>query len=78
MDSNITEKTDSHTNIDKNVKGMTDAITKAAKESIPNKTVTIRPNNPLWITSHIRSLIRKHKLTYNKLKKSNQKHHLTK
>ena len=78
MDSNIMEKIDSHTNIDQNVKDMTDAITKAAEDSIPNKTVTIRPNDPPWITSHIRLLIRKRKLTYRKFKKSKQNHHWTK
>ena len=62
MNSNIMEKIDSHTNIDQNVKDMTDAITKAAEDSIPNKTVTSRPNDTPWITSHIRLLIRK--LTY--------------
>ena len=35
------EKIDSHTNIDQNIKDMTDAITKAAEDLIPNKTVTI-------------------------------------
>ena len=78
MDSNIMEKIDSHTNIDQNVKDMTDAITKAAEDSIPNKTVTIRPNDPPWITSHIRLLILKRKLTYRKFKKSKQNHHWTK
>ena len=48
---------------------MTDAITKAAEDSIPNKTVTTRPNDPPWITYHIRLLIRKRKLTYHKFKK---------
>ena len=75
MDSNIMEKIDSHTNIDQNVKDMTDAITKAAEDSIPHKTVTIRPNDPPWITSHIRLLIRKRKLTYRKFKNSKQNDH---
>ena len=57
---------------------MTDAIPKAAEDSIPNKTVTIRPNDPPWITSHIRLLIRKRKLTYRKFKKSKQNHPWTK
>ena len=57
MESNIIVKIDSHTNIDRNVKDMTDAITKAAEVSIPNKTVTIRPNDPLWITSHTQAHI---------------------
>ena len=57
---------------------MTDAITKAAEDSIPNKTVIIRPNDPPWITSHFRLLIRKRKLTYCKFKKSKQNHHWTK
>ena len=45
MDSNIAEKIDLHTNIDQNVRDMTEAITKAAEDSIPNKTVTIRLND---------------------------------
>ena len=47
---------------------------------MPKKTVTIsiRPNDPPWITSHIRLLIRKHKLTYRKFKKLKQNHHWTK
>ena len=32
----------SHTNTDQKEKDMTDAITKAAEDSIPNKTVSIR------------------------------------
>ena len=37
MDSDITEKIDLHTNIDQNVKFMTDAITKAAEDSTDTK-----------------------------------------
>ena len=44
MDSNIAEKIDLLP-IDQNVRDMTEAITKAAEDSIPNKTVTIRPND---------------------------------
>ena len=35
------EKIDSHTNIDQNVKDMTDAITKAAEDSIPNNLLLL-------------------------------------
>ena len=52
MDSSIMEKIDTHTNTDQNVKDMTDAIAKAAEDSTPNKTVTIRSNDLTWITSH--------------------------
>ena len=45
MDSNIAEKIDLHSNIDQNVRVMTEAITNAAEDSIPNKTVTIRQND---------------------------------
>ena len=44
------------------------AIFEAAEKSIPNKTVTIRPNDHPWITCRIKSLIRKRKCLYETLK----------
>ena len=35
---------------------------------IPNKTVTIRPSDPPWITSTIKRYIRKRKRAYRKAK----------
>ena len=39
-------------------------------ECIPNKTVTIRPSDPSWITTAIRKLIRKRKRAYQKAKQT--------
>ncbi|MCG8046087.1 MAG: reverse transcriptase family protein, partial [Candidatus Thiodiazotropha taylori] len=53
---------------------ITDAIFDAAEKSIPNKIVTIRPNDHPWITCHIKSLIRKRRRIYNKFKKTNNQY----
>ena len=45
-ESNILEKIENENNIDKNVQYISDAITKAAENSIPNKIITVRPNDP--------------------------------
>ena len=45
----------------------------AASKSIPNKTVTIRPNDHPWITCFIKNLIRKRKRCYQKIKKKKKK-----
>ena len=37
-----------NSNIDDNVQYLTPAILRASEESIPNKTVTIRPNDHPW------------------------------
>ena len=54
------------------------AIFDAAEKSVPNKTVIIRPNDHPWITYRIKSLIRKRKRLYKKLKKTNNFHHWVK
>ena len=41
-----------------------------AETCIPNKTVTIRPTDPPWITSHIKRLIRTRKRAYRKAKRT--------
>ncbi|MEW8545280.1 MAG: reverse transcriptase family protein, partial [Candidatus Thiodiazotropha sp.] len=57
-----------NTNIDDNVKFITESIADAGEQSIPNKIVTIRPNDHPWITSSIRKHIRKRKRIYRKYK----------
>ena len=63
-ESNILEKIESERNIDKNAQDISDAITKAAENLIPNKIITVRPDDPPWITCHIKRLIRKRKLAF--------------
>ena len=55
--------------LDSSVQIVADAIFDAAEKSIPNKLVNIRPSDYPWITCHIKSLIRKRRRIYNKLKK---------
>ena len=57
--------------LDASVQIVSDAIFNAADKSIPNKIVNIRPTDYPWITSHIKSLIRKRRRVYNKFKKTN-------
>ncbi|MEW8548206.1 MAG: reverse transcriptase family protein [Candidatus Thiodiazotropha sp.] len=53
---------------------VTDLIIKAAKESIPNKTVTVRPNEPQWITSFIKRQIRQRKRLFRIAKRVDSEH----
>ncbi len=39
---------------------------------IPNKTITIRPNNPLWMPSEVRSLMRKRNHVHKIAKRRNR------
>ena len=55
-ESNILEKIENENKIDKNVQYISDAITKAAENSIPNIIITVRPNDPPWITCYIKRL----------------------
>ena len=48
-----------------------DMITSAAKFSIPNKTITLRPTEPNWINSHIKREIRKRKRLFRNAKRRN-------
>ncbi len=48
-------------NIDTTADLLTNAINNAASQSIPNKVVTIRPNDIPWLNNSIRKLIRKRK-----------------
>ena len=49
----------------------TNSILKAAKASIPNKTVIIRPNEPQWINAKITREIRKRKRLFKDAKRNN-------
>ena len=78
MDSNLLQKIEVDENIDQNIQVISDTIIKAAEESIPNKIVTIKPDDHPWITCHIKNLIRKRKRTYRQFKKTNNMHFWTK
>ena len=43
----------------------------AARESVPNKIVTIRPSEPSWINSNVKRNIRQRKRLYKKAKRTN-------
>ena len=45
---------ESDTNIDSNVNITTKAICEGSEKAVPNKAVTIRPNDHPWITCNIR------------------------
>ena len=47
----LQNKIESNSNIDDNVLCIADCIMQASQESIPNKIVTIRPNENPWITA---------------------------
>ena len=49
----------------------TDTLIKAAEKTVPNKTVTIRPDDYPWINGKIRKLIRNRKRLFRKARKSN-------
>ena len=72
------KKSKSTENIDQNIQVISDTMIKAAEESIPNKIVTIKPDDHPWITCHIKNLIRKRKRTYRQFKKTNNMHFWTK
>ena len=57
--------------IDDVVQNITEEIHNASLEAIPNKVVTIRPSDHLWVTTKIRKIIRKRKRTFRKYKKTN-------
>ena len=49
-------------------------IIEAAKQSIPFKEITVRPNEPPWINSNIKRQIRQRKRLFKRAKKSNNEH----
>ena len=58
----------SNDNINQNIQDITDAIVSAAEKSIPNKILTVKPNESPWITCHIKSLIRKRRRIFRQCK----------
>ena len=55
--------------IDTDVEILTETIFEAAHISIPNKIITVRPNDHPWITCHVKNIIRKRKRAYRKFKR---------
>ena len=53
----------------------TKILTESAKQTIPNKNVTIRKNDPPWMRNNVRKLIRKRKRAHRKAKKRNTPYH---
>ena len=66
----LEEKVNQTHNINENIDCISEAIMTAAEQTVPNKIVTIRPNEHPWITCQIRRLIRKRKRTYRKYKRT--------
>ena len=50
LNATYTKKTQLTSNIDQNIKDITEAIMQAADKSVPNKIVTIKPSYHPWIT----------------------------
>ena len=55
--------------INKCAEQFSDSIISGARDSIPNKTVIIRPSEPLWINPNIKRNIRQRKRLYKKAKR---------
>ena len=58
--------------IDKITTDISNTILSAADATIPNKLVTIRKQDPAWLTNEIRKLIRKKNRIHNKAKRLNK------
>jgi len=56
-------------------KNITDKILEISKKCVPNKIVTIKPNEPPWMDGNIKRQIRKRKRAYKKAKRTNRQHH---
>ncbi|MCG8077783.1 MAG: reverse transcriptase family protein, partial [Candidatus Thiodiazotropha taylori] len=69
-ESNLVDKIEHDHNMDCNIKDIMDVILDAADKSIPNKVVTIKPNEHPWITCGIKKLIRKRKRTFRQFKRT--------
>ena len=54
----------SSNNVNDRTTNITNVILYAAELCIPSKIITVRKNQPQWITSNIRKLIRKKKIEY--------------
>ena len=58
-------------NVDEIADKVSSIIIEAAKQSIPFKEITVRPNEPPWINSNIKRQIRQRKRLFKRAKKSN-------
>ncbi|MCG8033360.1 MAG: reverse transcriptase family protein, partial [Candidatus Thiodiazotropha taylori] len=67
-----------HNNINIYAQNITKEILTIAESCIPNKTVTIRPSDPPWITTAIKRYIRKRKRAYRRARLTNEDRHWTK
>ena len=76
--SNSDFKSFEHNNINIYAQNITKHIISTCKNCIPNKTITVRPSEPLWITSEIKRNIRSRKRAYKKAKCTQLSHHWTK
>ena len=61
-------------NIDTFAQNITEHVISLSKAYIPNKSVTIRPSDPPWLTTNIRKHIRRRKRAYKKAKLSKSAH----
>ena len=77
-ESDLLQKIEVDENMVHNIQVLSGTIIKAAEESIPNKIVTIKPDDLPWITCHIKNLIRRRKRTNRQFKKTNNMHFRTK
>ena len=65
-------------NIDTYATNISNSILTIASECIPNKSITVKPSDPPWITSGLKRQIRKRRRAYRKAKATNQSHHWAK
>ena len=61
--------------IDTYAEHITDQITFLTNKHIPNKMITVRKTDPLWLTNNIKKLLREEKRLYDKYKKKNNPSH---
>ena len=71
-------KIQTNNNIDQNIQDFSEIILNAADKSIPNKIVTIKPNDSQWIICHIKHLIRNRIRIYQQFIKTHLTHYWTK
>ena len=69
-DYSFEEKVNLSNDTEENINCISEAITSASEQAIPNKIATIRPDEHPWITCQIRRLIRKWKRTYRKFERT--------
>ena len=73
-ESELVTQLEQDSDISSNVKLINQTILKAAEISIPNKVVTIKPNDHPWITCHIKRLIRKRKRLHRRYNRTPNNH----